>query len=961
MMKYLLIACSCLLYFPNFAQTNTLNKKVEQLLTQQKIAEAQTLIVAQLNQAHQQKLYNQMNTIFPLYISSMQQYKYNEEFDKAFSSYKIIIQQSFYKQLHDSLKAQNLMEYGLIFSKKGQHFQAIEIYNEVLNTYAAVLENDIPFKALVYIETSWCYSNLGNQKNEIEFVQKAINLMEANFSKIKEIDFIIAYNNIFYYLGEYDDKQEQLNTFKKFSAYFLSRFKTKPNTREYYYAKRVYRKMQIICATIVDKPEQSFEFLKLMKQEIAFAPKNEQPKEISYYLSCLSEICYYYNYYSKDYTSGLKICTEYLQEATIQKDAFNIMLAHSKLANQYREMKQYDKALFHVNASLNSYQFPPTSFSKFALETMKATNLSSTAKHADAITIMENNIATIVLEHTNKKIDILQINSADLKELNNSRFINIFATSSLVFLDAYKQQKNKTYLAKAEKLVESAAVMFGEFYKKGSYNSTLSTLQNKIIEAYLFIITEKYATNLNQKKKILQVIESNASFHLAKEFEQKLLKSKAAIGNLLNEESILIQQKEYWAAQQIEKGNQENYSAKIKATDKQLANIQQQIAIAKKEFTNLTLANFSVDACLQLLNSNEVIVKYYVAHNHVYRVSFTKNNIDVKLLSTTEKLETTSKKYLVALKQIQSNYQQLSNQLYTALSSTIEQKNITIIPDNYLNYLPFESLQNPTTKEFWVQQANISYNYSLSLWYLHQTNKSSKQSIHLAAFAPNYNNALYDSTRLNNLPFAKQEANYIAQLFKGKEFVGDVATKNNFFANQKQFDVVHCSMHAVLYDNDFNKSCLLFNNAQPLYFSEMYTTSFPAEMIVLSACNTGAGKLMAGEGMMSLSKAFTYAGVKSTVVSLWQVPDKETSDLMALYYQHLKKGKSKSEALAQAKKDFIKNNPLKNHPYYWSGFILTGNNEAIVNNYSWLYYVLGSLGLLLIGLFILKRKKRSYS
>jgi CHAT domain-containing protein len=168
-------------------------------------------------------------------------------------------------------------------------------------------------------------------------------------------------------------------------------------------------------------------------------------------------------------------------------------------------------------------------------------------------------------------------------------------------------------------------------------------------------------------------------------------------------------------------------------------------------------------------------------------------------------------------------------------------------------------------------------------------------------------------------------------------------------------------MHAVLFDNDFNKSCLLFNNAQPLYFSEMYTTSFPAEMIVLSACNTGAGKLMAGEGMMSLSKAFTYAGVKSTVVSLWQVPDKETSDLMALYYQHLKKGKSKSEALAQAKKDFIKNNPLKNHPYYWSGFILTGNDEAIVNNYSWLYYVLGSLGLLLIGLFILKRKKRSYS
>ena len=58
--------------------------------------------------------------------------------------------------------------------------------------------------------------------------------------------------------------------------------------------------------------------------------------------------------------------------------------------------------------------------------------------------------------------------------------------------------------------------------------------------------------------------------------------------------------------------------------------------------------------------------------------------------------------------------------------------------------------------------------------------------------------------------------------------------------------------------------------------------------------------------------------------------------------------------------DFIKNNPLKSHPYYWSGFILTGNDEPIVNNYSWLYYILGSLGLLLIGFFIFRKKKKSY-
>lgn len=229
----------------------------------------------------------------------------------------------------------------------------------------------------------------------------------------------------------------------------------------------------------------------------------------------------------------------------------------------------------------------------------------------------------------------------------------------------------------------------------------------------------------------------------------------------------------------------------------------------------------------------------------------------------------------------------------------------------------------------------------------------------LAAFAPNYNNSFFDSVQLQNLPFAKQEANYVAQLFNGKEFVGHIATKQNFFGSQTAFNVLHCSMHSILYDNDFNKSCLLFNNAQPLYFSELYNTAIPAEMIVLSACNTGAGKLVAGEGMMSLSKAFTYAGVKSTVVSLWQVPDKETSALMTLYYEYLKKGNSKSEALALAKSNFIKNNPLKNHPYYWSGFIITGNDEALLSSSNWLYYVVGCLILFFIGFTIIK--KRSYS
>jgi paraquat-inducible protein B len=150
--------------------------------------------------------------------------------------------------------------------------------------------------------------------------------------------------------------------------------------------------------------------------------------------------------------------------------------------------------------------------------------------------------------------------------------------------------------------------MFGEFYRKGSYNTTLNSLQNKIIEAYLFIAQAKYNNNFKQKENILQAIEANASFHLAKEFQQKLLNTNSTVGSLMNEQQLLEQEKEFWTTKQIEVGNKENYSAKIKQINQQLKQVTQQVNNITKQFTNLTLKNFSVTACLQLLNNNEPLL-----------------------------------------------------------------------------------------------------------------------------------------------------------------------------------------------------------------------------------------------------------------------------------------------------------------------------------------------------------------
>ena len=131
-------------------------------------------------------------------------------------------------------------------------------------------------------------------------------------------------------------------------------------------------------------------------------------------------------------------------------------------------------------------------------------------------------------------------------------------------------------------------------------------------------------------------------------------------------------------------------------------------------------------------------------------------------------------------------------------------------------------------------------------------------------------------------------------------------------------------------------------------------------MAVLSACNTGYGKLIKGEGIMSLARAFSYAGCPSVVMSHWQVDDKSTSELMELFYKELSEGKAKDEALRLAKLEYLKHsNITTSHPFYWSSFVVIGSTNPITEtrNNSWSIIVIIVMLLLGISIYLLKKKK----
>jgi CHAT domain-containing protein len=148
-----------------------------------------------------------------------------------------------------------------------------------------------------------------------------------------------------------------------------------------------------------------------------------------------------------------------------------------------------------------------------------------------------------------------------------------------------------------------------------------------------------------------------------------------------------------------------------------------------------------------------------------------------------------------------------------------------------------------------------------------------------------------------------------------------------------------------------------------LYAHEIFQLKLPASMIILSACNTGIGSFTRGEGIASLAKAFRFAGTQATVMSLWKVPDESTAIIMKAFYQHLKKGERKDEALRHAKLDYLDSvtEPELKRQYYWAGFVLMGDTTPIfqIGISSSLLLILGIIGCIAIGFVFMRRKTPS--
>ena len=280
----------------------------------------------------------------------------------------------------------------------------------------------------------------------------------------------------------------------------------------------------------------------------------------------------------------------------------------------------------------------------------------------------------------------------------------------------------------------------------------------------------------------------------------------------------------------------------------------------------------------------------------------------------------------------QSLYQKLIRPVAHLLT-----ERVVVIPEGVLCYVPFEALlaSAPTdagnfrTYPFWIRQKALSY--ALSTEYIVQTTlpvhvKSTKNWLGIAPFSPPQATTEIASSAVRHekfspLPFSGKEVTAIADLLQGETWLGAEARPGRFEKEAAGYRLLHLATHSQVDEQSGHYSYIVASHiGEPLYAKDLYLLSLAAEMVVLSSCDAGGGKLLRGEGIIGLVRAFTFSGARSIVAPLWVANDQSTANLMIHFYRGLCKGQPKDIALQAARIQVLDQSPTEGHPFFWAGF-----------------------------------------
>jgi len=350
----------------------------------------------------------------------------------------------------------------------------------------------------------------------------------------------------------------------------------------------------------------------------------------------------------------------------------------------------------------------------------------------------------------------------------------------------------------------------------------------------------------------------------------------------------------------------------------------QELAQTAPELSSLVTVTAADASTLQgLLPADETLVEYYYGGDELYAFIATREVVSAAKLDR-RGLEADVTAFRRAIQDPgAAHWDEPAKKLYERLIAPIREQlrtpNLLVVAHGALHYLPFIALHDGSG--FLVESYAIRLLPAATVLKYLQANAKEKPGTLLAFGNPDLHDQRYD------LPFAQKEAEAVASIMpRSRALVRAEATRAAFRKYASDFQFIHVASHGDFDAEHPLASALLLapegTDDGHLTVSDLYSMRLGADLVTLSACETGLGKVANGDDVVGLTRGFLYAGTRTIVASLWQVDDRATSDLMTAFYRSLGKGLSAREALRAAQREQLAKQP---HPFYWAAFQLTGS------------------------------------
>ena len=901
--------------------------------------------------------YNGMGTV------NLLRNKYDEAIGEYFKAIEVYEKTSHTRNVNYTGTLQNI---GIVYSMTGNYEKAEQYFLKSLKVNQEVLQFDDSKLALLYLNMGRFYQIVRNDSKAIEYMKRAENFyISQNQSNSIPAGILYLNMGVFYiYTADYEKAQSYFdksleiiltkapgNQADLLTLYLNMGFVAEKKG-EYAVSKKYYLK----GLSIGDKFPNSVKVLRGLAN-VSFKMSDKTSANAFYTMALQKSIAMYgeehpetaltYLRYGEFLSmTGDKQALEYLNKSlNLYKKSFgnvniDVSTAYNFIGSYYSRINDFKKALSYFQLSLIA-GFP----------SFTANNISDNPE------ISSDNLNDNLLKSvTAKAAALLSLYLSDTTQINSLKNCIASYTLSLKMIEmlrsTYQDENSKLFISENEKTTYTNALLsqvklYNKTHNPADLDEAFCLSEKGKSAVLLSHLRDKEAKSIGRIPENLlnkdASLKSEIYFYNKQIHDQKITaKPDDAKIKMWNSRIFDLSRKRDELIKSIEKNYPAYYNLKYDNSVISINDIQKklspELAIIEFTLTDSTLYTFAITS-----TSKQLV-------NISIDSSFNRN---LQILRTQLTGKDFNNYTTVDFKAFVNSSYDLYRKLLYPIQTLIKGKELIIIPDGELGYLSFDILltslpgmSKPSYRKlpYLIKESAISYAPSATTFFDELNRKNKKNNGRILAFGPEYgpdntvlnqkdeNGKLLQNT-LANLSNTQDEIKNLKEYFNVKAFLGKDATETTFKKTASDYRVLHLAMHTNINNENPLYSKLIFYKQEGdtiddgmLNASELINMELHADMAVLSACNTGSGKMRKGEGIMSLSRDFFYAGVPGLIMTSWAVEDRSGVKLMQNFYKYISQGKPRHEALRLAKIEYLENcDKLTAHPHYWAAYMNVGD------------------------------------